>query len=126
MFPFSYAHRVIVLNALILPALGEIPSSCLSTLTPTNSIKSSVASGYRAALAATGLTVPRGIQFDKSGNLLVVEQGVGLTSLHLEDNDGICISVKSQNSVVESTNVTLISLIWKYPHAHTERSSRIA
>ena len=111
MLPFSYIQRAIALNALILPALGEVPSSCLSTLTPTNSIKPSVASGYRAALVATGLTVPRGIQFDKFGNLLVVEQSIGLTSLHLEDNGGICVSVKSQNVVVESTNVTIVSLI---------------
>lgn len=115
-----------LLNALIFSALSEVPSSCLSTLTPTNSIKPSVASGYRAALVATGLTVPRGLQFDRSGNLLVVEQTIGLTSLHLDDKGGICVSVKSQNSVVESTNVTIISLIWKYPHAHTERSSPMA
>ena len=126
MLPSSFVQRAISLNAVILPALGEISSSCLSTLTPTNSIKPSVASGYRAALVATGLTVPRGIQFDKSGNLLVVEQGVGLTSLHLDDNGGICVSVKSQNSVVESTNVNSISLIWKYPLAYTERSSPTA
>ena len=100
-----------LLNALILHALGENSSSCSATLTPTNSIKLSVASGYRAALVATGLTTPRGIQFDGSGNLLVVEQKMGLTSLHFEDNGGICVSVKSQKSVVEATTVTLISLI---------------
>ena len=115
-----------LLNAFMLPALGEVPSTCISTLTPTNSIKPSIASGYRAALVATGLTVPRGIQFDNSGNLLVVEQSVGLTSLHLDDNGGICVSVKSQNSVVESTNVTIVSLIWKYLYAHTECSSPTA
>ena len=115
-----------LLNALILPALGELPSSCLTTLTPTNSIKPSIASGYRAALVATGLTYPRSIQFDASGNLLVVEQSTGLTSLHFDDNEGICVSVKSQKVVVEATNVTFISLIEKYPHAHIERSSPMA
>lgn len=100
-----------LLNALIIPALGEVPSSCSTTLTPTNSIKPSVASGYRAALVATGLTCPRSIQFDASGNLLVVEQSTGLTSLRLDDNGGICISVKSQKVVVEASNVSFISLI---------------
>lgn len=95
-----------LLNALIFPALGEFPSSCSTTLTPTNSIKPSIASGYRAALVATGLTSPRSIQFDASGNLLVVEQSTGLTSLHFDDNGGACVSVKSQKVVVEATNLT--------------------
>lgn len=115
-----------LLNALIFPALGEFPSSCSTTLTPTNSIKPSIASGYRAALVATGLTSPRSIQFDASGNLLVVEQSTGLTSLHFDDNGGACVSVKSQKAVVEATNVTFISLIEKYPYAHIERSSPMA
>lgn len=100
-----------LLHALIFPALGEVLSSCSTTLTPTNSIKPSVASGYRAALVATGLTVPRSIQFDGSGNLLVVEQTKGITILQLDDNGGTCVSVKGQKDVVEATTVSLISLI---------------
>lgn len=99
------------MNALIFPALGQVPSGCSTTLTPTNSIKLCVASGYQAALVATGLTSPRSIQFDGSGNLLVVEQSKGVTSLHFDDNGGICVSVMSQDSVVEATDVIFISLI---------------
>ena len=107
----SYVQRAILLSALVHPALGEAPSSCSITLTPTNAIKPSVASGYRAALVATGLTTPRSIHFDRSGNLLVVEQSKGITSLQLDDNGGICVSVKSQKAVVEATTVFLLSLI---------------
>lgn len=94
-----------LLSTLIVPALGQSSSSC-STLTPTNSIKPSVASGYQAALVATGLTKPRSIQFDSSGNLLVVQAGTGIASLQLQDNGGTCVSVKSQKNVVQNSGVS--------------------
>jgi len=72
-----------------------------------------VASGYTAALVATGLTKPRSIQFDSAGNLLVVEQGAGLTALTLQDNGGACLSVKSSKRVVENTGVSFyIACTW--------------
>ena len=108
MFTFSYTQSTFLLTAILLPALGKAQARCSSELTPTISIKPSVASGYRAALVATGLTSPRSIQFDSSGNLLVLEQSAGLTSLHFEDNGGICVSVKSQKSVLGTTNVSFI------------------
>ena len=85
--------------------LAQSPSSCRTTLTPTNSIKPSVASGYEAALLATGLTSPRSIQFDTSGNLLVLQAGSGIESLQLQDNGGICVSVKSTKTVLSSNGV---------------------
>ena len=80
--------------------------SCSATLTPTNSIKPSLASGYSMALVATGLVKPRSIQFDSAGTLLVVEQGAGLTALTLQDNGGVCLSVKSSKKVVQNTGVS--------------------
>ena len=106
-------QRAMLLTAFALPALGVASSSCSTGLIPTNSIKPSAASGYRAALVATGLTSPRSIQFDKRGNLLVIEQSKSLTSLQLDDNDGICVSVMAKKSVVESTDVIFISLLWE-------------
>lgn len=105
MIPFSYVRRAVLLNILISRVLGEVVSSCATTLTPTNAIKPSVASGYRVALVATGLTSPRSIQFDGSGNLLVIEQSKGLTSLHFDDRGGTCVGVKSQKEVVGATTV---------------------
>ena len=86
--------------------MGQSTSDCSTTLTPTNSIKPSVASGYQAALVATGLTKPRSIEFDSSGNLLVVQSGAGIESLQFEDNGGICISVKSRKTVVSASAVS--------------------
>ena len=59
-----------------------------------------MASGYQAALVATGLSKPRSIQFDSSGNLLVVQAGKGISSIQLQDNGGVCVGVKSQKDVV--------------------------
>ena len=72
---------------------------------------------------AIGLTSPRSIQFDGSGSLLVVEQSKGVTSLQFDDNAGICVSVKSRHSVVETTSVISTSLVQKYPYNDLKRSS---
>ena len=85
-------------------ALGQA-SSCSETLTPTKSVRPSIASGYRMTLVATGLTKPRSIQFDTAGNLLVVQSGTGIVNLALQDDGGVCLSVKSQKTVVTSSEV---------------------
>jgi glucose/arabinose dehydrogenase len=84
--------------------------SCSSTLTATHAAPS-VASGYAARLVATGLTSPRGIKFDTAGNLLVVEEGVGITALRFEeeddddDDDGSCVTLASQDTVVSDESL---------------------
>ncbi|KAI4171038.1 MAG: hypothetical protein LQ343_004575 [Gyalolechia ehrenbergii] len=77
-------------------------SLCSTTLTPTKSVEPSVASGYRMALIATGLTKPRSIAFDTAGNLMVVESGVGITNLILQDDGGTCVSVKDRKVVIDN------------------------
>ncbi|MCJ1352179.1 MAG: hypothetical protein MMC33_002163 [Icmadophila ericetorum] len=79
-------------------------ASC-PNLTPTNSIKPTVASGYQMALVATGLTAPRSMEFDGDGNLLVVQQGAGLINLVLNDGGGTCLSVKSSKNVVQNSGL---------------------
>ncbi|CAF9937064.1 MAG: hypothetical protein ALECFALPRED_007092 [Alectoria fallacina] len=100
MSPVSLAA---LLGLFFVPALGQSSSSCSTTLTPTNSIKPSIASGYRVALVATGLTDPRSIEFDKAGNLLVLQAGAGIESLQLQDSGGTCVSVKSKKTVVQAS-----------------------
>ena len=102
MSPISLAA---LLGFFFVPALGQSSSSCPTTLTPTNSIKLSIATGYRAALVATGLTHPRSIEFDSAGNLLVVQAGAGIESLQLQDNGGTCVSLKSKKTVVQASAV---------------------
>ncbi len=97
----STTGKFLALATLIVPAISQ-SSSCSTTLTPTNSVKPSIASGYRYALVATGLATPRGIQFDKQGNLLVIEtkNGNGSVSvLDLKDNGGTCVSVTSKTTL---------------------------
>jgi glucose/arabinose dehydrogenase len=80
--------------------------SCSSTLVPANSVQPSVASGYRMQLVATGLSKPRGIEFDAAGNLLVVESGSGdLIALTFESNGG-CVSVSDTNTVITGQGVS--------------------
>lgn len=81
-------------------------SSCSTSVTPTNGVKPSVASGYQVALVATGLTKPRSIQFDSLGNLLVVQVGVGIANLVLQDDGGTCLSVKSTRDVIKNDDVS--------------------
>lgn len=52
---------------------------------------------------ATGLTDPRSIEFDSAGNLLVVQAGAGIESLQLQDDGGICVSVKSKKTLVQAS-----------------------
>jgi hypothetical protein len=99
---------VAIISNFIAPAFSA-SSSCSTTLTPTNSVKPTVASGYQAQLIATGLTSPRSIQFDANGNLLVVEVGVGITNLAFKDNGGTCLEVSSRETVVRSSQVRSLS-----------------
>jgi glucose/arabinose dehydrogenase len=80
-------------------------TACPSTLTGDYAAPS-VASGYAARLIATGLTSPRGIKFDTEGNLLVVEEGVGIAALRLSNDSGSCVTVVSQDTIIpdESLN----------------------
>ena len=96
-----YVH---VFATLVQGVLSSAPA-CSATLTPANSIKPTVASGYRMALVATGLTKPRSIEFDSSGNLLVVQQGAGIINLAFKDEGSTCLSVMSSKNVVENSNV---------------------
>lgn len=64
------------------------------------------ASGWQFRLIANGFTRPRGIAFDNDGGLLVVESGVGLTHLTLNDEGGTCLTVKSQKRLISDENVS--------------------
>ena len=105
MSPVSLAA---LLGFFFVPALGLSSSSCSTSLTPTNSIQPSIASGYQVALVATGLTDPRSIEFDSAGNLLVLQAGAGIESLQLQDNGGTCVSVKSKKTVVQASAVSSV------------------
>lgn len=64
------------------------------------------ASGWEYRLIANGLTRPRGITFDVDGGLLVVQSGVGLTHLTLDDDGGTCLTVTSNKTLIADPNVS--------------------
>lgn len=74
---------------------GTSASACASTIAPRNG-QPSVAPGYQVNVVASGLTEPRGIIFDSEGNLLVVQQGKGVSRLRLTNDEGPCIRVDGQ------------------------------
>ena len=99
--------RLSVYSAFFLSwVVSAAASSCSTSLTPTNAVRPSVASGYQMALVATGLTRPRSIAFDPAGNLMVVESGAGITSLALRDEGGTCLSVENRRVVIENSDVS--------------------
>ena len=119
---FSY-HLYAVLLAITFSghASAASASACATTLTPTNSIRPTVASGYQMALVATGLTSPRSMEFDSSGNLIVVEQGSGILNLVL-DSEGPCINVRNAKTLIRANNVSYsFSTMSNFP-CRTERS----
>lgn len=64
--------------------------------------------GWQGQLVATGLSKPRGILFDGSGNLLVVQAGTGILHLAFEDGGSTCLAVSKKTYLVNSTAVRLI------------------
>ena len=55
---------------------------------------------------ANGLQSPRGILFDSKGNLLVVQQGVGIIHLAFDDGGSTCLDVSKETNLITSSNVS--------------------
>jgi glucose/arabinose dehydrogenase len=68
-----------------------------------------VADGWSYRLVAEGFTKPRGILFDSDGALLVVDSGVGLLRLTLRDNNGTCLAVDENTTLLENEDVSVNS-----------------
>lgn len=92
-----------LLAAALLQGLASA-QSCSTTLTASYPAPS-LAPGYVARLVANGLRRPRGIKFDSSGALLVVEQNVGITALTIADAGSNCLSVSSKKTVISDPSL---------------------
>lgn len=87
-------------------ASAPASSSCGSALQPKYPTPS-LAPGYQAQLIATNFTKPRGLVVDGNGQLLVVQQGVGITSLTIrQDQGGPCLHVSQKRDVVQNADLT--------------------
>lgn len=80
-------------------------STCAIILSPSYDAPV-VGSGWTAQLIATGLTKPRGIVFDSTGALLVVQQGVGILRVSFTDAGGTCLAVNQTKTLVDNTDVS--------------------
>jgi hypothetical protein len=65
-----------------------------------------VANGFSTYVLANKLSSPRGIVFDKEGNLLVLEQFKGVTALTLKEENG-CITVASKTAASNDPSVSI-------------------
>jgi hypothetical protein len=65
------------------------------------------AKGFAAHVLVRNLTNPRGIIFDKAGNLLVLEKFRGVAALKLKE-DGNCVRVESNTRVISDGTVSLM------------------
>ena len=103
MRPRAAATTTAAVAALPLLSSAQM-QSCSSTLSA-NYPAPSIADGYVARLVANDLTSPRGIKFDSSGALLVVEQEVGITAITFNDPDDGCVSETNRQSVVRDSTL---------------------
>lgn len=85
-------------------SLVRAQSSCPTILRPSYNAPV-VGSGWTAQLVVQNLSDPRGILFDSAGNLLVVEQGKGITRVSFDDRGGTCLVVNGTQTVVDDTGV---------------------
>ncbi|KAK7426010.1 hypothetical protein QQZ08_007458 [Neonectria magnoliae] len=63
------------------------------------------ADGWSYRLVANELDRPRGILFDTEGALLVVDSGVGIVHLSLQDDGGTCLQVKEKKTLVKNEDL---------------------
>lgn len=100
-----------VVTAILLFPYASAQSSCSSSLRP--SFSATTASGFHVSLVATGLARPRGIQFDRSGRLLVVEAPKdgkpGISALTLNDDGGACVREATRKKVIDGSGVSMLS-----------------
>ena len=87
-----------------LPLVSYAQSSC-TQLSPSGSIRPSLASGYQMQVVATGLSDPRSVYLNGAGQLLVVEAGRGTISSHTINEDSGCVTLADATDVVGSSDV---------------------
>lgn len=81
------------------PTATSTPTGCPSVDEPNFPLE--IAEGWEVIKLAGDLTTPRGIVVDSAGNLLVVENGVGITA-HILDDTG-CVA--SSKVLIDDTNL---------------------
>ena len=106
MIKSTISAAALVVVGLLLPS--AYAQACTTTITPALGIKPSIASGYAYAVVATGLTSPRGIEFDSQGKLLVVEEGLGVTlkTIGSTGTGATCASFSASKTLITDGSVS--------------------
>lgn len=101
----SFKPLVAVLAVMGTALVPGVVAQC-ANLTPVS--QPQLAPGYQAKLILNGLASPRSLQFDRLGNLLIVEQGgAGVRYVRLSDNGGVNVCVIADKQLIPNGNVGL-------------------
>jgi glucose/arabinose dehydrogenase len=84
-------------------------ATCSNVLTPSYQTPV-VAAGWQAQLITSGLKKPRSIAWDSAGGLLVLDSGNGIVRYTFTDNGDTCLEVASQNVIVDSAKVSILTV----------------
>jgi glucose/arabinose dehydrogenase len=79
------------------PVQTDVPASCNGVANLAFPLRT--AKGWRATKVAGGLTQPRGLAFDSAGNLLVVQNGLGITAHRILRNG--CLEPLSKTVIAQ-------------------------
>ena len=94
-------HTVVVLATFVSTTLAQTCATINPSFTPTWE------SGYSGRVFMNGLTRPRGLVFDSSNNLLVVESGgAGVRWVQLKDNGGTDVCVGTSKQLINESGVS--------------------
>ncbi|SPO07480.1 related to L-sorbosone dehydrogenase [Cephalotrichum gorgonifer] len=78
--------------------------ACENVLSPSHQTPV-LASGWQGQLIANGFTKPRSIHFDTAGSLIVLDSGVGVRRVRLEDKGDTCLSVTENELLIDDTEL---------------------
>ncbi|EEP79009.1 predicted protein [Uncinocarpus reesii 1704] len=87
--------------------IGFAQTACTVTLTPSSTPVA--ADGYNVRVIAQGLRRPRSLQFDREGNLLVVQSSAGIWNFRLRDHGGTCLEVEDGVDLIDDSVKTRLN-----------------
>lgn len=108
-----------ITQALLALALRATVSlaACDNVITPSHQTPA-LGPGWQGQLIANGFTKPRTIHFDTAGSLIVLDSGVGVRRVRLDDNGGTCLSVEENELLIDDTEVNHDTAV---PFLHSSR-----
>lgn len=87
-----------------LSASTVLAQACPKVLVPSYTLPA-VHPEWQAQLVAGGLTKPRSLEFDTTGNLVIVESGKGVVLHRFKDNGGTCLEQTETTLLIPQTSV---------------------